>query len=335
MLASIQSENLRMISGNIPESLTFWSRGQTKVTQKWDDLESDTKEYIVRPAYVADTKNKKTNKTGQDWANTSMSVWNPTTQKYEKPSIDVEQETRLNKPIDDVRIIALEIRGQGGRAYKVVVDNKYYVDLREDVLLDAMLHEGIGVGGKLGGRYIFAVVGSQMKLVRIGSALYDAVSESTKVGKTKAIKDFEVGGIYARKSGECVYLGVYNSQKVSFSLANVRIAHYNQDVSTPVAANSYGVYHVFLEMYGLNQIDQSFFYCYGLVSAKPESFKTKVGTCEVDAKKLIDRLRESVSKSIFKGPQLHGNYNDRDHQHYALIANLSDQPNYINPVFGL
>jgi hypothetical protein len=80
--------------------------------------------------------------------------------------------THFNNPITNIRVAGLETRGNGGRAYKVVIDDLYYFDLREDVLLEAMIECGINKGGILNGEYIWVKIRSHMKLIRVGSPLH-------------------------------------------------------------------------------------------------------------------------------------------------------------------
>jgi len=119
-----------------------------------------------------------------------------------------------NDPIDNIKVIGLDIRGNGGRAYKVVVDDLYYVDMREDVILDVMFETGIQPGGKLNGTFIWVKYGAQLKLVRVGSELHkEFVIENERYESFVEIKpkDVEVGGLYEMKSGKIyLYLGKMN-----------------------------------------------------------------------------------------------------------------------------
>jgi hypothetical protein len=116
-----------------------------------------------------------------------------------------------NSPIDNIKVIGLDIRGNGGRAYKVVIDDLYYVDMREDVILDVMFETGIQAGGKLNGTFIWVKYGSQLKLVRVGSELHkEFVEKNERYESFVEIKpkDVEVGGLYEMKSGKIyLYLG--------------------------------------------------------------------------------------------------------------------------------
>lgn len=195
--------------GSIPEKICYVSSKtqETPVGCEWDiDYwdKTKTKMETVLPAFPADNGDEKMLGTATHWAEGYG---------YNQPKNPVTKDIQDNKPIKDVRVLKLEHRGQGGRAYKVVANN-YFVDLREDVLMDAMLVSGIAPGGILQGEFIWAKMGSQMKLVRIGSEVhrliveYDSKKDIKPVGKLA----LEVGGIYqTRKKEKAIFLGYVNT----------------------------------------------------------------------------------------------------------------------------
>ena len=128
----------------------------------------------------------------------------------EKPKIDVLD----NVPVQSVRVINLEERGNGGRAYKVLVNEKYYVDMREDVVLDTMINFGVDKGAILKGQYVWGKYGSNMKLLRVGSSQHKEFSKGVDVSELPTIepKDLIVGGVYETKKGEIeIYLGGFQT----------------------------------------------------------------------------------------------------------------------------
>jgi len=182
-----------MITGNIPERVTyFYSSSKKLVTEcYWDNplLKAGWKGQEVIPAFCSNADNEKTCETGKRWA-----------QDYSNKK--VETLTRNNDPMP-IKILSLEKRNEGGRAYKIVTNENFFFDLREDVLLDTIINCEI-VKGVPTGKFIWATVGSEMKLVRVGSDLHKLLIESTEDGKKKKIsqKDLEIGGIYRGKSKE-------------------------------------------------------------------------------------------------------------------------------------
>ena len=148
-------------------------------------------------------KNKGDDSTASRWANAK-----PVKARSRIALIfdDVEDtcEERQNDPMKGLRIFYLEHRAEGGRAYKVIDEDGYVWDFREDVLMEVMVTVGISPGGILNGEYVFGVVGSQMKLVRVGSQLYkDLTAGSDRKAKKAIGKDtLEIGGVYRSKGGK-------------------------------------------------------------------------------------------------------------------------------------
>lgn len=179
-----------MISGNIPEKITILTRQPYKVGN-----------VDVIPAFVSDAKNEATLETGRTWS--KGRYWS------DKNEPGPEYVSRENKGVGGYRILDLEVRSEGGRAYKVVSPEGFYVDLREDVLLDTIQEVGISAGGILNGTYLFATVGSQMKLIREGSALHkDLIGATTRRNSKKiSSKDLEIGGVYATVGGQMFVFG--------------------------------------------------------------------------------------------------------------------------------
>ncbi len=197
--------------GTIPEQVTYIIRPPETVSTFWDNTDVIMEKSVVSPAFVSDSANAKTLKTGREWGNRSRYVHNQRDLSKSGYEPVVAQELqRDNTPIDRIQIIGLNIRDKGGRAYQVKVDDIYLFDLREDVLLDAIITDGIGKGGVLRGQYIWARVGSDMKLIRVGSGLHQRMIESTQFNKSAPIaeSDLQVGRVYLNKKQDMfVFLG--------------------------------------------------------------------------------------------------------------------------------
>lgn len=190
--------------GNIPKRVTYFSRPSITSSFRWDDIDDvddEGCEVSVVPTFVSDSANKTTLKSGKEWAEQLHYDGG----KSVRPTAVVFE--RANDPIEQVRVITLELRSKGGRAYKVLIDDTYYVDLREDVMLDLILTNGVEPGGLIKGPFVWARVGSEMKLIRVGSKLHDKMVEATKFDSQEALVP-EIGGVYTNKKGEpFVYLG--------------------------------------------------------------------------------------------------------------------------------
>lgn len=205
--------------GSIPEKITYVFSDQKEVPVgcEWDidwretDDGPKTVKQLVTPTFPVDSSDNKTMTRALDWAKNGG--WNyDLKQRIIKTPSTKEVD---NHPISNVKVLSLEQRGQGGRAYKALIDN-FYVDLREDVLMDTLLQTGIDPGGVLKGEYVWAKLGSQMKLVRVGSELHRLITEfdSKKDIKPVGKKNLEVGGLYQdRKKNKAVFLGYVNTVK--------------------------------------------------------------------------------------------------------------------------
>ncbi len=90
---------------------------------------------------------------------------------------------RLNLPMKSLILLDIDIRGQGGRAYKVAntEDNSIF-DIREDQMLQAILRYGIKPGGDIGGEWVWAMNHNQTKCFLTDSKEYD---EALKWNKQK------------------------------------------------------------------------------------------------------------------------------------------------------
>lgn len=195
--------------GKIPKKLVYYCRPETQVRFRWSDVgfeDTTAADVTAIPMFVADADNPKTNNTAKAWAEQYRWSWGADGKRVEstKPFETVERE---NTPVSNVRIIGLDIRGQGGRAYQALIDEKYLVDMREDVMLDTMLNVGMGVNAVLPGEYIFAQIGAEMKLIRVGSKLHEMMIATTSFGEKKIIDTLIPGRIYSSKTKTVLYLG--------------------------------------------------------------------------------------------------------------------------------
>lgn len=199
-------------TGYIPAQLKYVQRPPRKVVDYWEhDMWENDKPtgVMVAEAFVVDASNPRTLKTAMTWA-----------QGY-----GAERKAKVtelpNDPIASLEIVSLDIRSEGGRAWKALINGKYYVDLREDVLLDS-LRNGEGVTkAELSGPFVWGCVGSHMKLMRVGSRLHEAVVEAGKRRASADVKGsaLEIGGVYENRKGEkFVYLGQVDGE--NYELTN-------------------------------------------------------------------------------------------------------------------
>jgi hypothetical protein len=191
------------MSGYLPERVTYVCAKSEK-SEIWDDEgEKMIASFTVVPAFPVETGRKLD--TAIKWAESD---------KY-KPKCD----DLPNDPIKDVEIMGLEARGNGGRAYKVTINGKYYVDMREDVVLETIFDGGILPGGKLVGEYVWGKYGAQMKLIKVGSYTYNEFKKGVNTSNVKELTSSEVkiGSLYKTKSDNLfLYLGPHYTYDLNY-----------------------------------------------------------------------------------------------------------------------
>lgn len=202
----------KIAPGFIPDKIRYVYANDKEVPVgcEWDISWSDssdgpkTVKKMVKPTFPIEEGDAKALTTATRWAENSE-------YDYQNPSkkVIVRESIVDNKPLKNVKVLSLEHRGQGGRAYKALIGD-YYVDLREDVLMDTLLKAGVGVDGELKGEYIWAKLGAHMKLVRVGSELHRLILDYQKRKTIKVIgkRALEVGGVYQDlKKNKSIFLG--------------------------------------------------------------------------------------------------------------------------------
>lgn len=197
-----------VVRGSIPEKLMYICAKPMTLRDGGEGLNAGCEGQTVTPAFVTDATNEKTKKTGYEWARRMSGNYRYGSDR--DSNFEPLYMPRKNNPITELKVVELERRAQGGRAYKVIHRGGYLVDMREDVLMDVIFNAGIDEGGVLRGEFIWARHGSEMKLVRVGSELHKSLIEATERKKEKkiSIKDLVVGGIYETAGGKkSVYLG--------------------------------------------------------------------------------------------------------------------------------
>lgn len=232
---------MKIRSGHIPTDITYLFGPTIEVANRWDDAEQEDGELVkisVIPTFVADADNKKTLETGRLWSERMCKGYDHKTQKQITLGIP-QKSQRENLPMDGIRIVSLEHRGEGGRAYKVITKDNHYFDLREDVLLDAMLTEGISPGGILNGKFMFARVASEMKLVRYESELFRALLEAGERSILSSVSkaDLKVGGLYEGKQGaKGLFLGFVSTEELCLKWPNGQTTSQNNNINRNAAS---------------------------------------------------------------------------------------------------
>lgn len=131
----------------------------------------------------------------------------------DKPATDAQLSwARLGRDIPyDAPVRTLEAPNAViDRVVIVGLEERVLVDVREDLILDAILGGGIKAGGVLTGKFQWGLNGTQMRLMRVGSKRHTHIKSLTKRKGKAAIKmkDLQLGHVYANKGNErWVYIG--------------------------------------------------------------------------------------------------------------------------------
>lgn len=131
----------------------YASRKPTKI----EDLDGNSID--VYPTFAFNDVSKTARSTAERWANSN----------------DI---TTFNNEPFRVKLINLDVRSEGGRAYKVIDESSRLFDLREDQLLAAIRVGGINRGGTLNCYVIWGSLSSQTRLVVVGSTLHEKMIEN-------------------------------------------------------------------------------------------------------------------------------------------------------------
>jgi len=189
----------------IPENLRVYSRKAE--TFNIHSLDETVK---ARKGFAVDIKSKNFQATASNWSQ-SITHLAPTLNRFQvlfEEDGDLSEDTP-NTPIK-LRLVSLEHRGQGGRAYKVVTETGYIYDFREDALMDVLTTVGVSPKGHLNGEFVWASIGAQMKLILVGGKIWKSFQKDKARQETKKIdnKDLEVGCVYETKNGgKTLFLG--------------------------------------------------------------------------------------------------------------------------------
>jgi len=139
-------------------------------------------EIKVRHTFPYNPDSKTAPETAKQWADNT--IWDHKTHRYVKGP-EPEFLERANDPFS-VTVIDLDVRSEGGRAYKVVDQDGRCFDLREDQVLEVFKHSGVLAGGQIPGRFVWGILGSQMRMVLVGGDLHKEM-----VAQTEAFEGIE------------------------------------------------------------------------------------------------------------------------------------------------
>ncbi len=159
---------------------------------------------------------------------------------------------RTNEPFS-VTIISLDVRSEGGRAYKVIDDEKRRFDLREDQVIEVFRQTGIEPGGRIPSEFVWGVLGSQVRMVLVGGEMHSEMLRCTealreakqqrKSGVAPKQSTFVPGRVYRKRDQSLhVFVGkakVPDSKKPLFAFVELPEApddHAGEDLDGAEAA---------------------------------------------------------------------------------------------------
>lgn len=170
----------------------------------------------VYPAFPIQEGNEGRLETAREWA--SQYVMNENGKRIKSPE-NVKEEALENKSefIKSVKLEGIEERGNGGRAWKVIINNKFLIDLRESPLFNSLLLDGCSEGGLLKGEFIFANNGVELRLLNKRSSEFIKIQENkNKVDGFYKLDKNNIGIIWETKKNKYIYLGCVELEINSF-----------------------------------------------------------------------------------------------------------------------
>ena len=213
--------------GFLLEQVAYQIREPSKIT----NLEGEV--ISVRDTFAYNPNSDTASETAKRWAS-----------GYYGKKCKSEFIIQANSPFS-VTITDLDVRGEGGRAYKVVDKEGRQFDLREDQILEVMKRVGINPGGQIPGLFVWGVAGSQIRLVLVGGDLHDAMDKETdkreafgrmkKHGLLPTAKTLVPGHVYSKNKSVMLYLGrVTRPHQEKSDFAFVELPSKPTDIVAPI-----------------------------------------------------------------------------------------------------
>lgn len=200
--------------GRIPERVVaYLQQEKTGVgdgtSSSWWSFPPDRREtpgfsmYKARPAFVVPADSEAFKESAAKWA--SGTQYGGKARAFDTHGFD-------NEPFTNLRWVGLDSRSEGGVVYKVVTEQGWLVDLRDDVVMECLFEGAIhqlktppqGPGTYFTAQFVWVVMGSQSRIVRVGSKTHQEIVESEVRKELADIKpeDLEVGGVYQNRQGK-------------------------------------------------------------------------------------------------------------------------------------
>ena len=197
-----------MTTSRLLNDVCYLSRSPSKTT----DIVGTS--ITVQDTFPYNPESKTAPSTARQWANNN--IWDSVKCEYVK-GVEPTFLERPNEPFA-VTIIDLDVRTEGGRAYKVIDNEMRCFDLREDQILEVFKHVGVQPGGRVNGEFVWGVLGSQVRMVLVGGDLYSEMvktRDELNAAKKKRVEGnaitpskLQVGHVYKKLDGsKWVFVG--------------------------------------------------------------------------------------------------------------------------------
>ena len=168
------------MKAKLPECVTYWCQDPENFT-----LENGEKISVIPVFPTEQGCSERVQTSAKKWASADKYEPNPDTKRGWKHIPGNPNPTAVTVPnqVVGLRVIGFDVRGNGGRAWKVLDADDRMHDLREDQFLAALQTDTLVNGQFQGSVFAWARIESQMKLVLVGSALYKEVRAAQHRGK--------------------------------------------------------------------------------------------------------------------------------------------------------
>lgn len=188
-------------------------------------------EITVKHTFPYNPDSKTAPETAERWS--GRDHYDPKTRQYVKGP-EPERLERANDPFH-INIIDLDVRSEGGRAYKVVDSDGRCFDLREDQVLEVFKHCGIHAGGWVPGQFVWGILGNQVRMVLVNGDLHTEMIKQAKElkefkhrqasGQTPTEGSLQAGRVYRKRDQSLhLFLGrvkAPGAEKASFAFVSL------------------------------------------------------------------------------------------------------------------
>ena len=252
---------------SIPKKVAYiyHTRKKVKIGVDWYN---DPQTLKVNQTFVADYSNP------SDVRNAEYAAQRST--YYDKPNVEnigLNKDIVDNKPINNIKLISLSLDRMD---YNVLVDDKYYVNIRRDILADVLINNEVKKG-VINAEFIWASSGKVLKLVRVDSDLHKNLLKAVSRNSLHVISDnkLEIGGIYASKRIDAaVYMGRVSTSRYKNTYSQNKYRKINGHLFC------YLTIQQFASFSGLKSIENINPYSFKLVTN--HSFREKIGSSELN-----------------------------------------------------